>query len=326
VTLNVTLQRPNAPPPDPSWAVPVELVLYPVGDPETICHQWTLTLNQSGQWSGMLDMFTGSYDARIRNLHTLRNVRRNLTISGPLTLDMGTLHEGDANADNFVNILDFARLRNSYFLDEGMPGFDPTADFDENNTINILDFGLLRGSYFMEGDIEVTTAAAGGNGYAEPAAAVTITVVPLTRDLAVNEVAGFSIQLDATEQPVLGLDVEMFYRPAAVAVVDAAGASTTSLTPGVAFPLILQNRVYPAQGRLLFSAANFDQPAHGVVEVARFHLKGLSPGPANLSFGRHTVAMDELARQLPLALTHPSITVGGVGELRCYLPLGLKRR
>lgn len=339
VTLNVTLQRPNAPPPDPSWAVPVDLVLYPPGDPETICHQWTLTLDQSGHWSGMLDMFTGTYDVRLRNLHTLRNVRHNLTINGPLTLAMGTLHEGDANADNFVNILDFARLRNSYFLDEGMPGFDPTADFDENNTINILDFGLLRGSYFMEGDIEVTTAAPltpqpwgkadtpqpwGAGGVTKQA--VTITVVPLTRDLAVDEVVGFSIQLDATAQPVLGLDVEMFYRPVAVGVVDSLGNPTTSLIPGPAFTTILQNRVYPAQGRLAFSAANFDEPARGVVEVARFYLKGLSPGPANLGFGSRTVAMDESARRLPLTPVNPIITVGGVGELHYYLPLGLGPR
>jgi len=38
-TLTVTLQRPNSPPPDPAWAVPVHLALYPPGDPVTICHQ-----------------------------------------------------------------------------------------------------------------------------------------------------------------------------------------------------------------------------------------------------------------------------------------------
>ena len=70
--LGVVLQRPNAPPPDPSWAVPVTLALYPPGDPDTICRQWDLTLNQNGQWQGYLDIFfSGLYDVRIRNLHTL---------------------------------------------------------------------------------------------------------------------------------------------------------------------------------------------------------------------------------------------------------------
>ena len=39
IALNVTLQRPNALPPDPSWAVPVHFALYPPGDPDTICHR-----------------------------------------------------------------------------------------------------------------------------------------------------------------------------------------------------------------------------------------------------------------------------------------------
>jgi hypothetical protein len=89
--------------------------------------------------------------------------------------------------------------------------------------------------------------------------------------------------------------------------------------------VILQNRVYPAQGRLVFSAANFYEPASGVVEVARFYLKGGSSGPAQLRFGPRTIAVDESAQQVPLTLTRPAITVGGVSDVRHYLPLGLKR-
>ncbi len=156
VTLVATLQRPDSPPPSSAWAVPVTFTLYPPGDAATICHQWIATLDSNGRWSGYLNLFLGTYDARIRNLHTLRNVKRNVVIAGPTTINMGTLLEGDANGDNMVNILDFGILRNSYFCDEGMSCFDPRADFDENNTINILDFGLLRGDYFMEGDVELT--------------------------------------------------------------------------------------------------------------------------------------------------------------------------
>jgi hypothetical protein len=52
ISLNVTLQRPNALPPHLSWAVPVHFALYPPGDPDTICHEWDLTLDESGQWVG----------------------------------------------------------------------------------------------------------------------------------------------------------------------------------------------------------------------------------------------------------------------------------
>lgn len=322
ITLTVALQRPNSPPPSPAWAVPVTFTLYPPGDSTTICHQWELTLDQSGRWKGFLDLFTGVYDARIRNLHTLRNVRRNLTLAGPATINMGTLYEGDANTDNAVNILDFARLRTSYFLDEGMPGFDPTADFDENNTVNILDFGLLRGDYFMEGDIEVTALASATA--MNTAAPVTITVIPLACDLAVDEVAGFGIWADATTQPLMGLDVELFYRLRGVAVTDAAGNPATSVLPGVALTVILQNRVDTKTGRILFSAANFDAPTSGAIEIARFYLKGLTPGPAGVHFGSRTIGMDAMGRQLPLTLDRPMITVGGISDYRQYYPLWLK--
>jgi hypothetical protein len=321
-TLTVALQRPNSPPPSPAWAVPVTFTLYPPGDATTICHQWELTLDQSGRWKGFLDLFTGVYDARIRNLHTLRNVKRNVAIGGPATIAMGTLYEGDANADNAVNILDFGRLRNSYFLDEGMPGFDPAADFDENNTINILDFGLLRADYFMEGDIEVTALASAAA--APTTAPVTITVIPLARDLGMGEVTGFAIWTDATAQPLLGLDVELYYRLRGVAVTDAAGNPATSVLPGATFNVVLQNRVDTKAGRILFSAANFDAPVSGLVEVATFYLQGLAPGPAGVRFGSRTIGMDFAGRQLSLTLDRPAITVGGVSNYRQYYPLGLK--
>ena len=345
MTLQVALQRPNAPPPDPAWAVPVTFALYPPGDANTICHQWELTLDQNGRWSGLLDLFTGIYDARLRNLHTLRNVKRNVAILGPATINMGTLREGDANADNSVNILDFALLRNAYFQDEGMPGFDPRADFDENNTVNILDFGLLRGSYFMDGDIEVGSlateaamarpleasapdASAGGLRASASAlattAAVTLTLTPLRADLALGASAEFIIRVDASAQPLQGLDVELYYRPTVVTVVDAAVAPATSITAGAVFPVVLQNRVDTANRRILFSAASFDQPASGLIEVARFRLRGESPGPAELNFSSRTVGMDASYRRVALTLPTPSVTVGWVSDYRAFFPVMAK--
>ncbi len=180
LTLRVTLQRPNSPPPSAAWGVPVTFVLYPPGDPVTICHQWDVTLDPNGLGFGYPLLFMGTYDVRIRNLHTLRNVKRNVVISPWATIDMGTLYEGDCNGDNIVNILDFGILRMCYFLDEGMPGFCPRCDLDENNTINIFDFALLRSNYFKEGDIEV--AALASAAVAPVAVPVTVTLIPLTRD------------------------------------------------------------------------------------------------------------------------------------------------
>jgi len=324
ITLTVTLQRPNSPPPDPSWAVPVTLTLYPPGDPDTVCYQWNLTLDQNGQWSGSPSMFTGAYDVRAKNVHTLRNVKRNVVIDGPVTIDMGTLLEGDANGDNTVNILDFARLRSSYFLDEGMPGFDPTADFDENDTINILDFGLLRSNYFTDGDIEVPSLALAAGAGLAATAPVTLTLVPLQRDLAVDAVTEFRIQVDALAQSLLGLDVELFYRPSIVSVVDASGAPVTGLTLGTAFPTVLQNRVDEAHGKITLGVANFDHAVGGVIDIAQFYLKGISPGPAGMWFGPRSIGMDDSYTEVVLVLATPAISVGGVSDYRLYLPLTLQ--
>lgn len=155
ITLNITLQRPNAPAPDPSWAVPVHFSLHPLGMADIICWEWDRTLDQSGEWSGDLNLTTGLYDARLKNPHTLRNVKYSVNIAGATTIDMGELLEGDASNDNFVKGEDFSILRTTYWKNAGEPGFDPRADFDENGSVNAADFSLLRTSYWQCGDIEV---------------------------------------------------------------------------------------------------------------------------------------------------------------------------
>jgi hypothetical protein len=149
ITITVTLQRPNSPPPDPSWAVPVHFALYPPGDPDAICWEWDLTLDQSGEWSGDLVLFTGLYDARIKNPHTLRNVKSDVNIAGPMTINMGELLEGDASDNNGVTGQDFSILRTFYW------GPDGAADFDEDGWVGGADFSLLRTNYWTFGDIPV---------------------------------------------------------------------------------------------------------------------------------------------------------------------------
>ena len=153
VTITVDLQRPAAPPPDPSWAVPVHLSLHPCGDAGTVCYQWDLTLDHNGTWSGELDVYTGLYDVRLKNVHTLRNVRRGVEISTTNSIDLGTLLEGDASGDNYVKGDDFSILRTVYFKQEGQAGFDSRADFDEDGWVKGSDFSLLRTNYWKQGDI-----------------------------------------------------------------------------------------------------------------------------------------------------------------------------
>ena len=64
VTLKVALQPPNAPPPDPAWAVPVRVALHPPGNANVIVHQWNLALDPNGGWNGTLDVAPGPYNVR----------------------------------------------------------------------------------------------------------------------------------------------------------------------------------------------------------------------------------------------------------------------
>jgi hypothetical protein len=156
------------------------------------------------------------------------------------------------------------------------------------------------------------------------AAPVTLTLVPSTRELELNEVAEFIIQVDATMQPLQGMDVELYYQPTTVAVVDAAGAPASSIIPGTAFTTLLQNRVDTARSRILFSAGNFGDPSQGVLDVARFYLRGVSPGSAGMWFGPRSTAMDSSYAKVPLALAELTINVKGAFNYRYYLPLSMR--
>jgi hypothetical protein len=151
--LSVTLQRPNAPPPDPSWVVPVHFSLHPPDKPDIVCWEWDLTTDEYGEWSGNLAICPGTYDARIKSPTTLSNLEEdvNVPVTG-ITMDMGTLQEGDADGDNCIRGDDFSILRASYWKRVGEPGFDERADFDGNGFVNAADFSLLRTHYWQCGE------------------------------------------------------------------------------------------------------------------------------------------------------------------------------
>jgi len=320
IALNVTLQRPNALPPHLSWAVPVHFALYPPGDPDTICHEWDLTLDESGQWSDWLVIFTGLYDARIKNMHTLRNVRRNVDFSGPMTINMGELHEGDANGDNRIRITDFGILRSAYFTSEGDPGFDPRADFDEDKRIRIADFALLRMNYFQNGDIEVTLA---GKSADQRLDTVDLCVEPPVVAVTVGETFTVTVMVSAGAQDVVGVDFDLRFEPSSLQVVDGAGQPAGQIEP--AGPLtLLFNQVDPVAGCIRYAAGTFGI-ASGSFRLAVVRFKALAstqatalhfayadvvaPGGESvvgeLSDGAVSIIEVRIQRYLPLLLAKP---------------------
>ena len=68
-----------------------------------------------------------------------------------------TLQPGDANNDNFCDVLDFGMLVNSYggFYDINNPNANPedfAADFNHDGSVDVLDFGELVNNYGTAGD------------------------------------------------------------------------------------------------------------------------------------------------------------------------------
>jgi hypothetical protein len=321
VSLQVTLQRPNAPPPHPSWAVPVHFALYSPGDPNTIQYEGDLTLDDSGRWVGFLSLARGTFDVRIKNLHTLRNVRRNVAISGPLVLNMGTLLEGDADGDNRVRASDFAIVRAAYFTTEGQPGFDPRADFDEDNRIRSSDFALLRSNYFATGDIEVTGLAAQG-GRRSADGVVAVSLLPALNSVRLGEVFTITLMATAGTQPFVALDADIRYPPNVLQVVGPNGQPASAIEPLPALSTVLTNRVDNSAGRILYGAGLFDSTASGDVAIARIRFRVLRPEYAALIHLADVTVADPAGKFVTGPLSDAQAVIEGTA---LYLPLLIRK-
>lgn len=319
ITLVINLQRPNSTPPSAPWAVPVELAFYPPGNAVTTTVQHTVTLDQSGRWTGSLNLLPGNYDVRVKNLHTLRNVKRNVAVADGTTIDMGVLREGDADGDNRVRIFDFAILRAAYFTRAGDPTFDPRADFDEDQRIRISDFALLRSNYFARGDFEVTAAAQATGG--QPQGVVALAVEPAQVTGQLDEIILFIVMVYVGEQPFVGMDVEIRFPPAQLQIVGVDGLPAMQIETSPALATLL-NHVDNGKGIINYSAGVFGYPIGGDTQVARLRFKVIgSAARIPISFGE-TLISDPNGKAVTGPLSGAIVTINGV-DYSIYLPVVL---
>jgi hypothetical protein len=323
VNLAVTLERPNSPAPHPSWAVPVRLALYTPGDAGMPLYALDVTLDQSGKWQGDLPIWQGTYDLRLKNLHTLRNVKRGVALSsGVTTIDMGTLLEGDADDDNRVSSADFTLLRLAYFTAEGDPGFDPSTDFDEDDRIRSSDFALLRGNYPKTGDIEVSALTA--DRQAAPAGSVALELTPATVFVAPGDTFVVTLTARASDQPFVAMDADIRFPPALLQVVGSDGAPATAIE--ALLPLTeLTNQVDNGTGRILFGAGTFSGPVSGDLPLAQIRFRVLkAAAPADIQMVDGTVA-DERGKWVTGLLSGTRFWIATTFHYG-YLPLILRSK
>ncbi len=94
----------------------------------------------------------GTVDILVKHSHTLAELRTGVIGSGNNSFNFGTLRQGDANNDNFINVTDFSILATAFNTLEGQPNYNANADFNDDGIINITDFSLLATNFGQSGD------------------------------------------------------------------------------------------------------------------------------------------------------------------------------
>jgi hypothetical protein len=273
----ITFQRPNAAP-HPSWSVPVRFALYAAGQISPSLAA-TPTTDQYGVFNLPLDVLPGSYDACVKNRHTLQNRVPVTLTNGANIANLGVLREGDANDDNIVNILDFSLLASTFGKCQGTAGYDDRPDFNEDDCVTILDFSLLATNFAQMGatcgamsSLSMDAMPQEEIKVAIEAATVELNLLPANNTVAAGDAFTLTIQVAAGAQPVDGVSAYVDFDPAYLQI--------QAITPdNTALPLTLQNGFDNLAGTVDYSAgalSGFPSGAFGIAQV-RFGVVAAPP-------------------------------------------------
>ncbi|MBK8025352.1 MAG: S8 family serine peptidase [Chloroflexi bacterium] len=146
LTGTVTFQgRPPAP--DADLSLPLHVLVKPTGGGVAV-FDGSVSTNNFGAFA--LNLPANTYDVWVKGERTLARLVT-VDLSTNMSIDVGTLQEGDANGDNIVNIQDFSLLASAFGTQEGDAAYDVRADFNADGLVNIGDFSLLAASFAQVG-------------------------------------------------------------------------------------------------------------------------------------------------------------------------------
>jgi len=136
------------------WAEPFNVTLFEPGNLSNVLWTGNATTNNTGVFT-ISGLTAGSYDIGIKNWTCLSELNTSVTLTAGMTtvVDFGTTREGDANNDDYINILDASSLASSYGSSEGGPDWNAHCDFNRDGNINILDASTLTNNYGQHGDL-----------------------------------------------------------------------------------------------------------------------------------------------------------------------------
>ena len=142
--------------PSAAWETDLVVSAHLPDDPIPAYH-FRVISRQNGDFGVPSGIQAGTYDVGVRDLHSLRNLRKGDAVTADTPrMDMGLLVEGDCNVDNAIDVSDLAILASSYGQTLGETGYDRRADLNDDGTIDISDLALLARNYGKAGDLVLT--------------------------------------------------------------------------------------------------------------------------------------------------------------------------
>lgn len=128
----------------------------------SILREEYIFLGPNGEFRATAPSTPGTYDISFQGEHFLRKTVGPIAVSGPGSIDVGTITLTNGNADHTeypdspstsVDIVDYAVFSLHYGLSWPYPSYDAeTCDLNRDDAIDIADYAILSANYGFEGD------------------------------------------------------------------------------------------------------------------------------------------------------------------------------
>ena len=215
----------------PTWQGALQVSAHLPGDPAP-AYEFAVESDTQGHFIVPTGLITGTYDVGVRDPHSLRNVRQDISVTTQTAdLDMDTLVEGDTNSDDIINIFDLSLVATCYGTEQGDGGYDAQADVNEDDVINLFDLSLVATNYGESGDRVLASGAqsAGHLNAGLYAGTVTVYCNPSSKTLSIGQEYTVRIMADSGADPVNGADVAMTVNPTYLEIKSATAGSALDL-------------------------------------------------------------------------------------------------
>ena len=285
-------------PPDPRWIVPLTVILTLPGETTPI-FSFTPTTDTSGQFT-LSEITPGTYDVWIKNSHTLRNITPVTILAGMNVFDFGTLKEGDANDDNFVALVDFSILANTFSKCMGANGYDERADFNEDNCISMLDFSLLANNFGQGGALNGSSPESTSAVLKKSQDDVLILVNPSQMMVQAGDTFTVTIQVQSGRQLIDAVQANLDFDPKYLKVV--------SISPNTSkLPLVLVNQYDNSLGTVDYTSGTLSNFPGDTIDLVTIEFMAVQDIPetslvfhaggqrnTEITFGGESIVVEKL--------------------------------